>query len=1263
MAADVWGERARRIDRRLRYGKLGAERHFQPWFPLLGLRDERMLARAAGAEKKGHDEMGHKVRVAGRPVKWALWAAGILALVGVAGFLIAPPLVRSVAQNTLSDLLHRPVSIEAVSINPYALSAEVRGFRIQERDSDATAASFSSLYVNVELESLFRGGVVVEELKLVEPVVRVVRLEGRRFNWSDVIDEILNKPDDGSSSRFAVNNIRVEKGRVDFEDRPAGGKHALTELELGLPFVSNMPSHVSVFVEPLLAMKLDDSPFEVRGKALPFSPSRESLVNLRIDRFDLTRYVDYVPVEKTFRLPTARVSTDLELRFAQPPNAAPELSMKGTLALDDVEIQHADGKAAIKLAAVRVGIDKLAPLAGELALGTVSVDRPEIHVTRGRDSQLSLRALIPKVTREARKLETEGAPAPETPAPPAKPFALSLAEFKLAGGRVHVVDDLPAGPYHKTLQDLHVSVRQLRLPGSEPAALDFGFGTESGETIEHKGSLVVEPLKLSGALTVSGLDVPALKPYFEAALGQAEVLSGKADAQLTYDVALLAGEPRVGLKAESLKLSNLNLRVKGEKAPLARLGMLEVRGADVDALGRRVTIGEIVGNATRIGLVRGKDGLINAQRLAGDTAVSGARAPAAKASSPPPAGRGVPAKPWQLEIKRVTLDDWGLRLEDQTLAPAVVLNVEPLSLTVEGLTTAKGGTARLNLQAAVNKRGRVGVSGSLGLAPLAGKLDLDVKAVDLAMLQPYVTERVKIAITRGNVTSRGLLTFELPANGGLKGGFKGKLTVGDFASVDKLNAADFLKWKSLYFGGVDVRLSPLAVNIDEIALSDFYTRLILDAQGGLNIREITAQQAIEKKEAAAARAAGEASAPAQPLPPIVIKRITLQGGNIAYSDRFIRPNYDANLTGMGGRLTGLSSDPGTIAELDLRGKVDNAAPVEVVGKLNPFRQDKALDIHASVKDFELSGVSTYAAKYVGYGIEKGKLSADLKYKVEDRKLTATNEIFLDQLTFGDHVESPNALKLPVLLAVSLLKNSRGEIDLNLPVGGSLDDPEFSVVGLVFKVVVNLVGKAITSPFALLGAMLGGDSEELAWVDFDAGFARVPESAEVKLKALSRAMTEKPSLKLDIAGRADTLNDPEGLKRAILLGKLEALKVKDMAKKGESVEEGGRVTISPAEYPGLVSRVYAAEKFPKPRNMIGLSKDLPVAEMEKLILTSIQVGDDDLRLLAQQRAQAVKTWLLEQGKVPAERVFLLAPRSGDDGKHPKARVSRVDFALR
>ena len=371
----------------------------------------------------------------------------------------------------------------------------------------------------------------------------------------------------------------------------------------------------------------------------------------------------------------------------------------------------------------------------------------------------------------------------------------------------------------------------------------------------------------------------------------------------------------------------------------------------------------------------------------------------------------------------------------------------------------------------------------------------------------------------------------------------------------------------------------------------------------------------------------------------------------------------AGRQGLAGTITGFSTSSDKLARVEIVGKVDKSAPLSITGELNPFRQDAHLDILASVKDFELSSVSTYAAKYVGYGIDKGKLSAQLGYKIEDRKLTATNQVFLDQLTFGDKVDSPSALKLPVLLAVSLLKNSRGEIDLDLPVGGSLDDPQFSVGGIVVKVIVNLITKAITSPFALLGSIFGGNAEELAWLDFEPGFARLGPAADDKLKSIAKVMADKPGLKLEIAGRVDPATDREGLGRAMLLGKVEALKVKDMAKKGESLADDGRVTVSPGEYPALLTRVYKDEKFLKPRNMIGLAKDLPVAEMEKLILANTRAGDEDVRLLGQQRAQAVKGWLLEKGQVPAERVFVLSSHEGDDGKQPKARVSRVDFSLR
>jgi hypothetical protein len=614
-------------------------------------------------------------------------------------------------------------------------------------------------------------------------------------------------------------------------------------------------------------------------------------------------------------------------------------------------------------------------------------------------------------------------------------------------------------------------------------------------------------------------------------------------------------------------------------------------------------------------------------------------------------------------VERLALEGAALRLEDRSAGKPLVLEADGIALTVDNFSTDPGATLTLALDSRINKRGKLAAAGTAVLEPLKTSLQLDLRSVDLLPLQPYVLAQTRIAISRGNLTTKGTLALETARDGSLNGQFRGDVRVADFASVDRQNATDFVRWRSFSVRGVDLTLAPFALDVRDVALIDFYTRLILSEEGKLNLREIQPgaddAQATEggRKKVEAAPGGGER--PDTPPPRVRIGRIGIKGGNVAFSDRFIRPNYDANLTGMAGELTGLSSDPATIAKLNLLGKVDNAAPVAVRGELNPFRQDQYLDIGASVKDFELTGLSGYSGKYVGYGIQKGKLSAELNYRIEERKLTATNRIFLDQLTFGEAVESPDALNLPVQLAVALLKNGRGEINLDLPVSGTMDDPQFSVFGLVMRALVNLIGKAITAPFSLLAAALGGDGEALSQLEFDPGIARPGAPQEEKLAVLAKALLDRPALRLEVTGLADPAGDPDGIKRVKLLDRVRAVKLKALMKRGEPAPSLQDIALSEQEYPELLAEVYDDADIKKPRNLIGFAKRLPVAETEGLLLASIQVGDEDMKALALQRAQSVRDWLVATGKVPPERIFLVAPTA----EQVRAGGRLVHFSLR
>ncbi|EGD04843.1 hypothetical protein B1M_09417, partial [Burkholderia sp. TJI49] len=422
-----------------------------------------------------------------------------------------------------------------------------------------------------------------------------------------------------------------------------------------------------------------------------------------------------------------------------------------------------------------------------------------------------------------------------------------------------------------------------------------------------------------------------------------------------------------------------------------------------------------------------------------------------------------------------------------------------------------------------------------------------------------------------------------------------------------------------------------------------------------------------------AAAAQQASAPAAASATVIVKaapppknpvrmhfgQLVLQNGRVTYTDNFIKPNYTANLVAIKGTVGAFGTDSTTSAPVDVAANLAGNGPISIKGSVNPLIDKPALDLTATAHDIELTNLTPYSAKYAGYPITKGKLNVDLHYELANDQLKANNHIFIDQLTFGDHVENDTATKLPVKLAISLLKNTRGEIDVNLPVSGSLSNPEFSVGGLIWHAVLNLIAKAVTSPFTLLANAFGGGGEDLGYVEFAPGSYELDDAQQKKLDTVVKMLTEKPSIRLDLIGRVDPAKDTPGLRDAYVDRLVRQQKLKDVVGQGESIDPMS-VKVEPAEYGKYLTRAYKAADFKKPRNLIGLQKTLPDADMKKALADHAPADDNALRALAQQRAQAVRQYL--EGKIDARRVFVVAPKLDAKGIQDKGATTRVDFGL-
>ncbi len=1192
-----------------------------------------------------------------RKILW--WVLGLLVLFVLVGFLVLPPIVKSQLEQELSKALHRTVTVEAVRMNPFAPSVTVRGFAAHERSGDALFVTFEELYVNAAWTSIFRLAPVVDEVKLTKPHVRVVRNADRTYNFQDLVDEALAQPkSEGPPPKFAVFNIQLLDGRVDFDDRAAKEKHEIAGLRVGIPFVSSLQADVEVTVAPELVAKVNGASLGVKGETRPFHENRVTTVDVNLDDFDLTRLVEYLPFKLRSKVKSALLDTRLVVAFEQPDGKSPKIKVRGATAVKRVNVLDLEDRPMLAWQRLGIEINEVDALAPAVDLKAIELEAPEVHVRRDKSGAINLEriggvAAAGAETQQEARRETGAAALP-----------LKVALLALKSGKVRFTDETTAPAFETTLDALQVEARDIDSGKGKRSEWSVSTRTDAAETAKLAAGVVADPPTVDGRVDVAGVQLKRYQPYVKQA-AELELEDGQLDLGLAFKWASDLAMEKHDLKVSDLALAlkGLRARLPGEKEPLVRIASVEVKGAGADLATQTANLGQIAVREAAATLRREKDGRLNVERIA--------RAGKSEAPQRPdraPAAAAPTAQPWRIDLGELSLDRGSVAFEDFAIGDPLRISVAPIQLKAEKLSTAKGQRGTVNLRATIDKTGTLAANGPLTLVPLSGSLRVDARTIAITPAQRYIDDKVNLAITSGAVSAKGLAAFEMPAGGAIKASYKGDFGLTDFASVDKPTTQDLVKWKSLSLGAIDFNLEPLKVALDEIALADFYARIILSAQGRLNLQDLAqppgaaaAPDAPPAEKPAAPAAKPPAGTPVALLPSnIRMGKITLQGGNVNFSDFFIKPNYTANLTGVGGAVTEMT--PEKAGDVELRAKIDNAAPVEILGRVNALAADLFLDIKASAKDIELPPMSPYSIKYAGYGIERGKLSVTVKYLVENRKLAAENNIYLDQLTFGEKVESPTATKLPVTLAVALLKDRNGVIDVNLPISGSLDDPQFSVIGIVFQVIGNLIVKAVTAPFALLGAAFGG-GEELAYLEFAPGSAALDGEDVGKLKHLTKALAERPGLKLDVAGRVDPGVDREGLKRTSIERKVKAQKFDDLRREGKAPASADAVTVESAEYEKYLRRAYGDEKFPKPRNVIGIAKDLPVPEMETLMLTNAQVTDEDLRVLANARSQVAKEWIVTEGKVPAERVFIVAPKLTAEGIKDKGKPTRADFAVK
>ncbi|HEV3111342.1 MAG TPA: DUF748 domain-containing protein [Candidatus Binataceae bacterium] len=1209
------------------------------------------------------------------------------AIFTLAGFFGVPSLLRYLARGRLAAALHRQVYVGTVRFNPYTLRLSAKDLLIGERDDSQKFAYVGQIRIKASWSSLYRLAPIIQELTIDHPAVHIVRTAAQRFNFSDIIETPGPPPPAPSSGKrfhFALSNIRLNEGQVWFDDQGFNEHHKLDRIQIAVPFIANLPADTEIFVQPLVRMVIDGSPFRVMGLSKPFASTPESTLDLKLKGLDLTRVAAYLAHTIPIKIPRGTLSSKLQVHFVQP-ESGPVIRLGGTIDVEALDVRDASNAPLVSFKSAKVALTDLEPLQQIAIVGDVGVDGLSAGLVRKPGGTTNLTPLIAAF-----------APSKQAAQPKNKeaaPFYLFVRSFDLAHSEINLRDNGDAAPVALALKSVHVGFKNFATNKQAPPVA-FQLQAHLGDgSLALTGTLDLPHSRAATQATLDKIDLPPLQAYAQP-FWAGTIVSGKLSSKAQVQTDFAAGKFNVHVQPAGLSLDSLELRAPGDTQQPVQLKNLSVALDQVDLNARRAAVKEVRLDGLRLSMRRSANGTVSL-----DAFMRPPQSPAMAPTGAPAPGRSAgigvqsqpvmivpnaapklappPAPVWQYRVASIAVENVETEVEDDSGPRPIVIKAAPLNLHLKDISNDLTKPIALEIDAALKPAGGFKIDGTVGVNPPAAKLHVVTTRIDLSPADVYLASRLNAKLNRAALTMDGdLEVSRRQENFNLR--YRGNAMVVNLRMADKVTNERFLRWAALRASGIDANIGngPPRVVVGEVALADFYARVILNSNAKLNLSDLIANpQAaptsithanpgnVSPPVPATKPSQTTAAAPAKPPIDANIRlgRITLQGGSINYTDNFIQPHYTADLTDIGGKIGGFGTRSTKPAEVELQGQINSSAPIDITGSVSPLAPEAFIDLKAKAEGVELTNLSPYSAKYTGYPITKGTLNVDVHYQLQNGQLTASNHLFLSQLTFGDKVPSPNAINLPFALAVSLLKNSRGEIDLTLPVSGSLNDPQFSIGALVLQALTNLILKVVASPFNMLASVVGGtgSKQNLDHVAFAAGLSTLTPAATSQLNTLAKAMQSRPGLRLTMSGRVDPSLDPPGLRAAIVDRLVKAQKVKEIRERGETADVA-TVTLTPDEYDKYLKLVYKQAKFDKPRNFLGLNKSLPPDEMKKLLADNTKVTDENLKELANARAVAVRRYLGKQ--VDPVRLAVIAPTVGSAGNKDKGKAPGVDFSI-
>lgn len=890
--------------------------------------------------------------------------------------------------------------------------------------------------------------------------------------------------------------------------------------------------------------------------------------------------------------------------------------------IEGFSLPAADGKTLLEFSKLAVDVDVWQSIEHRGAvLASLSLSTPLANVQRRADGSFNFSDVIAKST------------SPETDKPPQDEPAPLLLIHQLAidHGQLSWSDATQGEQLQEVQLPFELNVQEFSSHANGNSNFTLGLEMASGGHLQWQGELSLAEMRSSGQIQLDDLNLAKVWQLFLSKLMPLAITDGQLSLHSDYQFNI-ADTPQLLIKQGNLSLKQLQLVDKKKPADsLISLPSLSAQGIAFDLAQQQISLASVNSSDASIALWLNKDGNVNYATLFAQES----------SDTPGPVAESTPSSPWHIQLTELALNNYQLKFTDHQPDKPVVMQLSQLNCKAQNFKGVDGGKFPVQLSSRFNQTGSLSIEGDINPDPFVGDWNMDLHDIKLKTFQPYLDAAINLELVDGEFSGQGHLLVD--TNQQFQLIYQGDANIDSLVSRDKVKYKDFVKWANLDVKQIAIDVAKQEYKFGKVAFDKPYARFTIKKDGSTNVDDIIGQTA---RPHAAAKSAPAEKGPATAEPVISIASVEIADGKSDFADFSLILPFIAEMNKLNGAIEGFASNTDQAAKLKLKGKVYDLATVNINGDYQFQSNDSNIALNFSHMPLPL--VTPYMAEFAGYKIEKGQMALDLHYAIKHGQLDATNKILIDQLKLGDKVENPKAMSLPLELAIALLKDADGKINLDFPISGSLEDPKFNIGAMVGDILVNLVTKVVTSPFKAIALLTGGDSTvDLSSVSFAAGSSELTPEQIDKLTQVSQALASKTELTLEVKGLAYLVQDWPSLRSAVVTDVLKKMKSGELREKGEKIR-AEYIELSDADYKRLLAKFYA-EVLPSEidYNLLGQPRmkhnpNVDFYQIARLQLEAImQPEEQRLNALAIARANSIASYLSEKVGVDRNRIYFLA----------------------